>query len=626
MNQKLKYLFTLFIFSIHLFAFESIEVLNPNITLHKSGYFTTNKILSPQQALEVVNTNNLQSFPKNAYSLGLTTDTTWFVFEVSTKGDEKLYLDSKDIRIGTSYDLFVFRNGLLIKSFHNGHIVPIEQRDIKTQQIRFGLEKNSQNITYLIRAKSKVPLMPIFSFGTLDEIDATWENLYNIMLISYFIGISFLIYNMILYLFTKDKIFIHYCIYIFGVLIICLSGRSYLPFGMMLDPQILKVLLIIALTITGIGLALFTGSFLGLQERLPKSAKILNIISIVFGIMSLAYFLFDMMIVKLLFLASFSFLSFYTLYVGFKIYKNGYIVGLHFLFSTGAGGVLMSLYMFTFYTTNIMPLAIWSITLVNQGLIWDVIALSLALAYRIKLLQEEKNKNEQMLLLQSRQVAIGEFASNVAHQWRQPLTHLSALIATLKVELMFHREVKSQKLEEFINSSNKTVEYLSSTIDVFQGFFTSNEEQKSFSIANELQRTLDFVEDSFQSYQIKIQLNIIKDAMIEGDANTFSQAILNILSNAKDALNKTDQFEKLVILSLDAKKNFIIITIEDNGGGIQIKPIENIFEPYVTSKGLNGVGIGLFIVKNIIEQKFSGNINVYNNKNGACFEIRMSKS
>ena len=240
-------------------------------------------------------------------------------------------------------------------------------------------------------------------------------------------------------------------------------------------------------------------------------------------------------------------------------------------------------------------------------------------------MQKEKEEKEKTFYMQARHAAIGEFAGNIAHQWRQPLGILGTKIAKLEAELIYNGPVSEDKLKEFIYGSNQTLSHLSSTIDVFQGFFTSNEEQKLFSIANELKRTLDFVKDSFQSYQIKIQLNIIKDAMIKGDANTFSQAILNLLSNAKDALNKTNQFEKLVTLSLDVKKDFIIITIEDNGGGIQLKPIENIFEPYVTTKGLNGVGIGLFIVKNIIEQKFDGKITAYNTKYGACFEITHRK-
>ena len=60
--------------------------------------------------------------------------------------------------------------------------------------------------------------------------------------------------------------------------------------------------------------------------------------------------------------------------------------------------------------------------------------------------------------------------------------------------------------------------------------------------------------------------------------------------------------------------------IKDNGGGIKIKPIESIFESYGTDKE-TGSGIGLFIAKTIVEQKFGGKIKVYNTKDGACFEI-----
>ncbi len=463
--------------------------------------------------------------------------------------------------------------------------------------------------------------MPIFSFGTLSEINSTWTNLYNIMLISYFIGIAFLIYNMILYFITKDKSFIHYSIYIFGLLLVCLSGRSYIPFDIIIEPQILRYILIVAITISGVGLTLFTNSFLGLKERLPLNAKILNIISIFFCLMSLIYFLFDVIVIKILFLISFYFLSIYPFYVAFKIYKKNYIVGLHFLFSTGIGTVFISLFMMTFYTTEIIPINIWNITLVNQALIWDVIALSLALAYRIKLLQTEKIEKEKMLVMQSRQVAVGEFASNVSHQWKQPLTQLSALIAKLEVEIMFNRKIEINELKDFIISSNKTIKHLSSTIDVFQSFYQEEEIKQTFSIAEQLQRCIEFTKDAFKHESIKIKLTILEDCHIKGDPNLFTQVILNLLSNSKDAFKQSNQAKKFVKLSLNREKDFIHIAVEDNAGGIQIKPIEKIFEPYITTKGLNGMGIGLFIIRNIIQQKFGGKINASNIKDGASFVI-----
>ena len=62
------------------------------------------------------------------------------------------------------------------------------------------------------------------------------------------------------------------------------------------------------------------------------------------------------------------------------------------------------------------------------------------------------------------------------------------------------------------------------------------------------------------------------------------------------------------------------ILISDNGGGIKIKPIKSIFESYVTDKQ-NGTGIGLFLAKTILMQKFNAKIEAYNNKNQGIFKI-----
>jgi hypothetical protein len=205
--------------------------------------------------------------------------------------------------------------------------------------------------------------------------------------------------------------------------------------------------------------------------------------------MSLTYFLFDVMIVKLLFLASFYFLSFYTFYVGFKIYKSGYIVGLHFLFSTGIGAVFMSLFMLTFYTTMI-PINIWSITLVNQGLIWDVIALSLALAYRIKLLQEENKAKESLIFIKSRQEAIGELTGNIAHQWRSPLAELGAINSNLEAKLKY-ATIEKDEILNTLSMNTKILRHLSLTVETFQSFFQNQHSDETFYINDELSRCVD---------------------------------------------------------------------------------------------------------------------------------------
>jgi signal transduction histidine kinase len=614
MSQKLRYFLTLFVFSIHLFAFESIEVLNQNITLHKSGYFKTSQNLTPHEALN----QNFVSLPKNAKSFGFDSDSYWFKFEVSHTSDESLFMDSRNI-VGDFTELYVFDGGRLIKTEKNGYLVPIEKRDEKLLQIRFSLEKNQKPYTYLVKIVSQNPHYTSFVFGSNNDLKRDWDLMAYAMIFTGAIFFALSIYNTFLYFMLKDKAYLYYCIYLLGFFGFNLFGLGYLPIFESFDISLAYYILLLTILIKHYGITFFAIQFLNLEEenkKLKNFFLMLLLLNLIFSI----FYLID--VAKPIFALSVQLLLFYSIYVGIKRYMDGFKPALFYLLATGVSNMLMILFVVVNQGDGI-DYSLLSINLPNIALVWEMILLSLALAYRIKIFKEKEKQQELLLTMNSRQAAIGEFASNVAHQWRQPLTQLSTLIVKLKVDLMFHGEIKSQRLEEFINSSNKKVEHLSSTIDVFQGFFTSNEEQKLFSIANELQRTLNFVEDSFLSCKIQIQLNITKDAMIKGDPNTFSQAILNLLSNAKDALNKTDQMEKLVILSLDTKKDCIVITLEDNGGGIQLKPIEKIFEPYSTTKGLNGVGIGLFIVKNIIEQKFGGKISAKNTKGGACFEIKL---
>jgi signal transduction histidine kinase len=77
-------------------------------------------------------------------------------------------------------------------------------------------------------------------------------------------------------------------------------------------------------------------------------------------------------------------------------------------------------------------------------------------------------------------------------------------------------------------------------------------------------------------------------------------------------------------LSIKVGKNFTIIKIEDNAGGIHIKNIDSIFEPYVTTKNSKrGTGIGLYMTKMIIENNMHGYVNVSNNQNGALFTVKV---
>ena len=98
--------------------------------------------------------------------------------------------------------------------------------------------------------------------------------------------------------------------------------------------------------------------------------------------------------------------------------------------------------------------------------------------------------------------------------------------------------------------------------------------------------------------------------------------LLNILSNAKDALSESDVENKAVEITINKMEDQATINIDDNGPGIKTRPIEKIFEPYFSTKwNANGTGIGLYMSKMIIEKNMRGKLLATNRDMGARFTI-----
>eukprot|EP01156_Anaeramoeba_ignava_P017556 Anaeramoba_ignava/a8336_5.p2 GENE.a8336_5~~a8336_5.p2 ORF type:complete len:110 (-),score=2.84 a8336_5:590-919(-) len=102
------------------------------------------------------------------------------------------------------------------------------------------------------------------------------------------------------------------------------------------------------------------------------------------------------------------------------------------------------------------------------------------------------------------------------------------------------------------------------------------------------------------------------------------QVLINIISNAKDAIIINKIPNGKIMLEIENDKENVTIKIKDNGGGIPGKVIKKIYEPYFTTKfESKGTGIGLYMSKIIIEKNMKGSISVSNTKNGAEFKISL---
>jgi PAS domain S-box-containing protein len=249
-------------------------------------------------------------------------------------------------------------------------------------------------------------------------------------------------------------------------------------------------------------------------------------------------------------------------------------------------------------------------------------ALLLESAERIRAMEELREKDK-LLLQQSRQAAMGEMLGNIAHQWRQPLNVLGLTVQQLGLSYesgTFSKDL----LTASIDSVMKIIFYMSQTIDDFRDFFIPDREKSRFKINRVAAKTISMIEESFKAQRIMIDLSVADDPEIDGYPNEYSQVLLNILTNARDAYLERKKEDARVTVRTWKDKGKSVLTVTDNAGGITGEIMDKIFEPYFTTKELGkGTGIGLFMSKTIIEKKMKGRLSVRNVGGGAEFRIEV---
>ncbi|MCI4399487.1 MAG: PAS domain S-box protein, partial [Campylobacteraceae bacterium] len=243
-------------------------------------------------------------------------------------------------------------------------------------------------------------------------------------------------------------------------------------------------------------------------------------------------------------------------------------------------------------------------------------------------------QKDQMLLLQSRFVAMGEMIGNIAHQWRQPLNIIQSAITKISV----YKEmglITNEFLDETVNSVKRQVSYLSATIDDFRSFY-KDDPGGSFLLVDAIKKSLSLVEAVYHNHFIEVEVlcDACEDVKLKGSMNRLIQALLNILNNSKDAIILTNSEFKKVKIQCGIKQNMVVVSIQDSGGGIDPKNISKIFDPYFSTKNKSqGTGIGLYMTKQIISGSFGGKIEAKNAEmeigdqkvKGALFQIEIER-
>ena len=241
---------------------------------------------------------------------------------------------------------------------------------------------------------------------------------------------------------------------------------------------------------------------------------------------------------------------------------------------------------------------------------------------------ERRQSQEKYIYEQSKMAQMGEMLNNIAHQWRQPLSVIATAISGIKLK----KELDILENEEFDNSYKivmENVRYLTKTIDTFSKYTEDNYNIELVNIKNVISDLIIMHSDILKKNFIKINFDIRdNDINIKTIPNLLSHVSYNILINANNALIKNENLkEKIINIRVLKTKENVIIEIEDNAGGIDEDIINNIFEPYFTTKfNSKGVGVGLYLSYDIVVNQLNGKISVDNGSLGAIFKIELPYS
>ena len=235
-------------------------------------------------------------------------------------------------------------------------------------------------------------------------------------------------------------------------------------------------------------------------------------------------------------------------------------------------------------------------------------------------LKTQEIKDLGVIFHQARLASMGEMIANIAHQWRQPLTSLNILLFNMRKE-SFKSNI--EEVDNIYKLSKKTIKNMSDTLEDFTDFFRPDKQKKIFNIQSCIDESISLLGKTILNENISVKTNI-EDASIVGISNELTQVFINLIQNSKDAFVSNNIINRIIMITVKYNQNRISIEFQDNAGGIDNNIIENIFEPYFTTKHqYQGTGLGLFMSNMICEQSFSGSMSVSSCDDKTIFKIQL---
>lgn len=578
------------------------------------------------------------------YNFGFVTTPIWVSFTVQYDDPESIWMLCLENPHIDRYTLYRVDGGKLIEVGSDGDRV---KRNGASESRTFWetLPRNAKNSRFLLHIQTQGSLQVPIVAKPLKEAfrsEASSKMLYGIY---YGVLLLLLIYNFVLFVVVRERNYANYLVFLGVYLIFQLNfdgiGREWLWYT---DNWMSNEGLAFFIFLSFWAALRFARIFLLLKRYEPKLNRVVHGAEITSFVLAFGTLVAGFHVAILTSAVWSLLMAFLLIFMGFKVLpkyrparfyllawiafliatvvlavnKLGYIPSYPVIFSVQQIASLMQMVLLSFALAD-------RLNFMKQQHLKKLRNSNKQLQHRIQRKVNELRERDRMMVQQSRQAAMGEMIENIAHQWRQPLNQLALIQSNIFFEFQLGK-LNEGRMNEFRQQSETLMDYMTKTIDDFRNFFLPDREKAMFDVCHSVERASSLLEPTLKRYHIQVDLSCDGRPRAYGFENEFSQVLVNIINNAKDAILEHKTAAPTIWIDMRREADTTCIEVCDNGGGVDPKIIHRIFDPYFTTKFQSqGTGIGLYMVKTIMEKSMNGAIRVENRNGGACFILTLPR-
>jgi len=228
--------------------------------------------------------------------------------------------------------------------------------------------------------------------------------------------------------------------------------------------------------------------------------------------------------------------------------------------------------------------------------------------------QSERDKAQGMALQNNKLASIGQMAAGIGHEINNPLNNILSFSTLISRTISKNAaDIDTKTLSNLQNDIDSLRNETLRASEIIKGILNFSRQMPphldTFSIKEWLEKAISLVQQTAKTHHIQINLNYSGNDFFDGDQAQLQQVIINLLINAIQA----SEDDSIININVEYDKEQLSVTIQDQGCGINDDVINNIYDPFFTTKEEGeGSGLGLSISLGIIESH-QGHLSIYNN-------------